>query len=146
MSSDIETIRELALKDSVRRADECRRKESEARKLAKAHLPLWVESINQAMRKEKYTSVHFYYNESSGGWFSSAHIYWIGNHRGPSIDLDELFELPVYIYTNELTVLLGKPFEISKKTWEREMSGRDGYGGEMKYWTETQRAFIVNWG
>lgn len=151
--SDLERIRELALRESTQKDNEHNQKEDEARRLAKVHLPLWVKSIERAMSERGYafergcTFKYFDYSRSSGGWFSSASVYWIGDSKGPSIDLNELFRLPIDTYTREVTALLGVPFSVRHSVWEIEQSGNDEYDEyRTKYWIETHRSFIIKWG
>ena len=131
MSADIEELKrilELSQKEAARRADEEKKKEEvladRARQLAKEDLPRWVKSIEMALREsgddDKVRILSYKRkNRKTLFLFNPVRIFsWEKDCSpiAPQIDLERLCgdssEIPLDVYTEELTKLLGKPFKI----------------------------------
>ena len=117
MPSDLERIRELALRETARKRDEWQKNQdfqnNEARRLAREHLPLWVNSIERVIQQGANLSINLTFEVHQG--FFGIKRRWLetSSDLAPSIDLDKLVQFPIHTYTEELTLLLGKPFVIS---------------------------------
>lgn len=143
MSSELEKIRALALKESNRQDEEKEKITSEVRRLAKKHLPEWVKAIERVMYNCNSKKVSFFYEERPGWFFSSRYHAWDSRSDGPSIDLDEVLKLPIlalFTYTNELTALLGKPFCVKHESFDLERREHD------EWFTDTSYYFSVSFG
>lgn len=131
MSADIEELKrilELSQKEVNQQADEKKKKAdalaSEARKRAKADLPQWTQSIEKAIRESRDGSksrILNYKRENRKFLFFFAPVCIFSWEKdclpiAPRIDLERLCSdssgIPLDVYTEELTKLLGKPFKI----------------------------------
>ena len=133
MISDLERLREMARRETLRIADEEKKKADElavdAMRTAQEDLPRWTRSIEKAIRyatTKDSSYVEFEY-ETKQGVFGERQV-WAGDakHFAPSIDLERLTSFEAYkrgwldtskdgglnIYTSELTRLLGEPSSL----------------------------------
>ena len=107
MSSDLEKIRALALKESAQDI-------AEARRLAKEHLPIWVSAIERAVHKGAHDhDSRFFKYEPVPGWLWGTRMVWQEDSKRLSINLNELCKVPLKEYTSELNALLGHPFTVT---------------------------------
>lgn len=107
MPSDLERIRELALEETAQGI-------VEARRLAKKHLPIWINAIEKAIRKGAHDhDSRFFTYESVPGYLWGSRLAWQADSKRLSIDLNELCRVPLEAYTRELNMLLSAPFTVT---------------------------------
>lgn len=118
MSSDLERIRLKLLEDLAQKSKESGEKgkiENEARALARRHLPMWIESIERAVRRKEPFPLIFYYVYWPGFLWGGSYEWWEENSSsGPRIDLNATFKVPMDTYIDELNKLFGTLFRVQK--------------------------------
>lgn len=103
MSSDLESIRTLALRESSRQANERKVRLDVFRKMAESHLSEWTRIIEKIVASG-YTSGNFEFYDDCGK------CVWRDKSSAPKI---EILYVDVQTYASQLQEVLGQPFYVN---------------------------------
>lgn len=123
MSSELERIRQLSVAINTSRTNEINSLIERAQLLAREHLPLWIESIGDAMRRwpnSVFVRYYYYYNECYRIWFQGENkmdspVHFMKLDIPSRTALSNIF---FRAYAAELTSLLAPPFKVEHRTHE----------------------------